>query len=106
MTIQSALEYLEGARFANYSGQIIAEHQEKQKDYIVCELSCTCGEIPSGSADEYGEVLVTVLNAATALPDLLAALKEIADLAGDIRLMDGSYLSNRVSTTLAGIKGE
>jgi hypothetical protein len=67
MTPQEALEFLDGARFENYSGQIIAEHANKNKDFIVCELSCTCSEVASKNADEYGEVLVTLLNSVKGL---------------------------------------
>lgn len=67
MTPQEALDYINGARFENYSGQIIAEHANKNKDFIVCELSCTCSEVASKNADEYGEVLVTLLNSVKGL---------------------------------------
>ena len=67
MTPQEALDFLGDARFENYSGQIIAEHANKNKDFILCELSCTCSEVASKNADEYGEVLVTLLNSVKGL---------------------------------------
>jgi hypothetical protein len=66
MTIQEALAYLENAHFENYSGQIIAEHQETRKDYIAFDLTCTCNEVPNKVADEVGEALITLLNGARA----------------------------------------
>lgn len=65
--LKQALDYLEGARFENYSGQIIAEHADKNKDFIVCDFTCECSEVASKNADEYGEVFVTVLNGAARL---------------------------------------
>jgi len=79
VAIQEALDYLEGARFANYSGQIIAEHEDKNKDHIVCDLTCTCSEVANKNADEYGEALVTALNAVTALPGLVASCEAAID---------------------------
>lgn len=38
--------------------------------------------------------------------ELLDVLKKIDDLAGDIRLMDGSYLSNYTSAAIAKAEGE
>ncbi len=65
-TVTEALEYLEGARFANYSGQIV--EQKHGKDHlIVCEIGCVCSEVEPRVADEYGEVLVTLLNSAALL---------------------------------------
>jgi hypothetical protein len=69
VTPQEALDFLGGARFENYSGQIIAEHANKNKDFILCELSCTCSEVASKNADEYGEVLITLLNSVKGLLD-------------------------------------
>lgn len=37
---------------------------------------------------------------------LMDALVEIGDLAGDIRLMDGSYLSDHTRAVIAKVKGE
>lgn len=62
--LRDALSYLEGARFENYSGQVIAEHDDKKKDYIVFDLTCTCSEVPGSNADELADMLVTVLNGA------------------------------------------
>jgi hypothetical protein len=69
VTPQEALDFLGGARFENYSGQIIAEHANKNEDFILCELSCTCSEVASKNADEYGEVLITLLNSVKGLLD-------------------------------------
>lgn len=61
MTPQEALKYFNGARFANYSGQIVEQHDGRDR-YIVCEIGCSCSELPGKIADEYGEALVTLLN--------------------------------------------
>jgi hypothetical protein len=76
MTLQEALDFLDGAHFENYSGQIIAEHANKNRDIIVCDLGCTCGEVASKNADEYGEVLVTLLNGAREAVAKLAAYRQ------------------------------
>lgn len=77
MTIQEALDYLEGARFVNWggSGQINAVFDDKRKDYIVCEIGCACGEIATKNAEEYGDALIALLNGAAALPGLIEACK-------------------------------
>ena len=66
MTPQEALDYINGARFANYSGQIV-ERRDGRDRYIVCEIGCNCSEIPGKISDEYGEALVTLLNSVEAL---------------------------------------
>ena len=54
MTPQEALGHINGARFVNYSGQII-EQRDGRDRYIVCEIGCNCSEIPGKISDEYGE---------------------------------------------------
>lgn len=66
-TLHDALRYLDGARFANYSGQIIEQDRFGKDQRILFDLGCTCGEIESKNACEYGEVLVALLNAAMTL---------------------------------------
>lgn len=66
MTPQEALDYINGARFVNYSGQII-EQRDGRDRYIVCEIGCNCSEIPGKISDEYGEALVTLLNSVEVL---------------------------------------
>lgn len=72
MKISEVLEYLNWPKFENYSGQVVAEHAEKRDDYIVFDLTCTCSEVANGNADEVGEVLVALLNAAAAMYGMLA----------------------------------
>jgi hypothetical protein len=80
MTPQEALDFLDGARFANYSGQIIAEHADKNKDFILCDLTCACSEVANKNADEYGEALAVLLNGSARLRAALAPFADIAEL--------------------------
>lgn len=74
-TLQEAIDYLQGAQFANYSGQIVEQVDGKDKT-IICDLGCTCGEIASKNADEYGEMLVTLLNGASSAAELLRDIEQ------------------------------
>lgn len=62
--LREALEFLEGARFENYRGQIIAHHDNKNKDFIVFDLTCVCSEVGSRNAEEMGDALCALLNGA------------------------------------------
>jgi hypothetical protein len=62
--LRSALEYLGGARFANYSGQVVEQDKDGRDRVILFDLGCTCGEIASKNANEYAEHLVALLNGA------------------------------------------
>lgn len=73
-----ALEYLEGARFENYSGQIV-EQKDGKDHLIICDLGCACGEVGSSRSEEYAEALVTLLNNAALVPDALTLLGWAAD---------------------------
>jgi len=97
MTPQEALDFLDGARFENYSGQIIAEHANKNKDFILCDLGCTCSEVGSKNADEYGEVLITLLNGTSAaLSDLAAYQRIVSDALDGVQaeLQAGAIFEN------------
>lgn len=78
--LKDALTYLDGAHFENYSGQLISTRPNGGQT-ILRELSCAnCSEIFRKSADQQGEILVTLLNSAALVPDLLAACEAAAAL--------------------------
>lgn len=105
MNIQEAIEYLEGGHFENCSGQIVARHEEKRLDHIVCDLTCACSEVMSKNADEAGEVLVTLLNRAMAVPDLLDALERLVHMA-ECNTLPGPNTLAQARTALAKARGE
>jgi hypothetical protein len=77
-------------------GMQIVSCDPETLDWVVCGFSESSFGLDEDMKHGY------LLKAA---PDLLAALKEIADLAGDIRLMDGSYLSDRAFAAIAKVEG-
>ena len=90
--LRDALGYLDGARFANYSGQII-----EQGGLIVCEIGCACSEIAPKRADEYAEALISVLNGAReALTELDAYEQIVTDSLQSVweEMRDGATFKN------------
>lgn len=101
--IREAVEWLDGATFENRAGQII-DRDRSGVETVICGLSCGyCSEIDD--AGDYGDILVTLLNTAMHLPDLIAACELVdAYFSGSVLGTQEEAIVTRVRSVLGKMR--